>query len=576
MSIHLGTSIDGKTKLFLPLDIATESVSIIARKGMGKTHTARVIAEGLLSSHVQVVVVDPLDVWWGIRVAKSGNGDGCNIIIFGGSHADLPLTETSGKALADFVVEHGISAVLVTDHLSIAASRRFLADFGERLYERKSVERNRTPVSLIIDEADRFAPQQVSPDAARCTGVIDELARRGRSRGLGIVAISQRPAALNKNILTQTEILICLQVTSPQDRKALQAWIEAQADDAQAKLFLDTLAGFQRGQAWVWSPSKLRIFERVQVRDVQTYDSSYTPKIGENRPASPRLREVDLEALRGQLETTIQEAAANDPAKLKQRIRELEHQAVRKPSNGLTTEEANTIRAAAVHRVMDITSGRLRKVLEQINQLQATLANEIALLQSSGEVHIVPRGQSLLAHQDHHPAHTLSKAKHAPAPHADDVSKGERAVLSVLAVAGNRTTTQRKAAILSGYRLTSSTWRGILAKLRSKTAIDTLGDGLVITQSGRELLGDVDPMPTGSALIDHWRGELGRGVAAAIFEALVSAYPRHLTKQEMAEAAGISPDNSTLRGALAKLTALELITGRGETRIASAELMGAA
>jgi hypothetical protein len=45
--IVLGTTVAG-APLALPLDIATESVAIIARKGAGKTYTGRVLAEDLI------------------------------------------------------------------------------------------------------------------------------------------------------------------------------------------------------------------------------------------------------------------------------------------------------------------------------------------------------------------------------------------------------------------------------------------------------------------------------------------------------------------------------------------------
>lgn len=551
--IHLGTTIAGPhagTHLHLPLDIATESTSIIARKGMGKTHTARVMAEGLLDHDVQVVVVDPLDVWWGIRTAKDGKGDGCNVVIFGGSHADLPLTEHAGASLADLIVDRGISAILVTDHLSIAASRRFLGDFGERMYDRKREEKHRTPISLIIDECDRFAPQQVTPDAARCTGVIDELARRGRSRGIGIVAISQRPAALNKNVLTQTELLICLQVTSPQDRKALGAWIEANADADQTDKFLDSLAGFKRGEAWIWSPSKLNLFSRVLIRDVKTYDSSYTPKVGESRPAAPRLRAVDLAALRTQLAETIEQAEASDPAKLRKEIAELKKRlAIQAPS------AAEIERAAFIKRDeqwVGIISGGLAATNKALEAFARRPHFSI----------VMP------------PATSKSVAAVARAPIAGDadLSKGERAVLSVLASEDDGAT-QRKTAILAGYRLTSSTWRNILSKLRVKQAITNVGELLMITPTGSDLLGSFEPLPTGDALVSHWRTELGGGVPGRIFDALVDAYPASLSKAEMAAAGQTTITSSTLRNAISKLTVLELIDGRGDERTAAKELM---
>ena len=255
--IHLGDGDDGAH--MLPVDIATESIAIVARKGAGKTHTGRVLVEDLVAHHVQTLVIDPLDVWWGLRSSANGTGPGLDVVIFGGSHADLPLTEVSGKALADLVVDKRINAVLVLDALTQGAQYRFMAEFGTRLYERKSEQQHRTPLHIVVDEADAFVGQKPFPEAMRCLGAWDRIVRRGRSRGMGTTLITQRPAAISKDVLTQTEILISLQVTGPQDRKALQEWINASATKEQAAEYLRSLASMPRGQAWVWSPAKLAL-----------------------------------------------------------------------------------------------------------------------------------------------------------------------------------------------------------------------------------------------------------------------------------------------------------------------------
>lgn len=591
--IHLGTSLNG-LQVHLPLDVATESMAIISRKGAGKTHTGRAIAEDLLEHHVQVVVADPMDVWWGIRVAKNGKGEGCNVVIFGGSHADLPLTETAGKALADIVIDLGISAILVTDHLSIAASRRFMADFGERLYDRKRVEQHRTPLCLIVDEADRFAPQQVTPEAARCTGVLDELARRGRSRGIGLCAITQRPAVLNKNVLTQTEILICLQVNSPQDRKALELWIEAQAEGDQAKTFMSTLAGFQRGEAWVWSPSKLRIFTRIVVRDVRTYDSSYTPKVGEKRPAAPRLRAVDLDALRTQLAATIEQAEANDPTKLRHEVARLKKELAAKPTTSPVDvgKAVHTAFAKAQKRWLDMLRqehDRMRTSIVQFCDMSFDLVKQRLMQRITDDAAALvqqPAGYSSPHPAGYSVAPLAGRTRHwkplaIRATTADNVSlsKGERMVLSVLATWGP--SAQRKVAALTGYRLASSTWRAILGKLRKHTAppIETADDGtLSITEAGHNILGDVDPLPTGQELIQHWRDELGPdNVPRRIFDALVDAFPAPMHVDEMASAGGCTVQSSTFRAAMKKLKVRELMHRQndGKSWAASGDLMEA-
>src|SRR5688572_17834750 len=77
--------------LSLPLDLVTESVSILAIKRMGNSYTARKIADQLYGAGRQVVIVDTKGDWWGIRSAANGRDPGLPIVILGGEHGDVPL-----------------------------------------------------------------------------------------------------------------------------------------------------------------------------------------------------------------------------------------------------------------------------------------------------------------------------------------------------------------------------------------------------------------------------------------------------------------------------------------------------
>jgi DNA helicase HerA-like ATPase len=276
------------TGLALPLEAATETAAILGRRGSGKTHTAVVMAEEMLAAGVQVVILDPLDVWWGLRVAKDGKSAGVAIYVCGGSHADIPLSADAGRILADAVVDRHLSMVLSVRHLSKTDQRRFVGDFCERLYERKADPKHRTALHVFLDEADAFVPQRLVPGSERCFGAVDTMVRRGRSSGLAVTLISQRPQVVNKDVLSQTEVLVAHQLTGPQDRKALQAWIDANDTDGRSDEFMASLASLPRGTAWFWSPGLLKIFARVAVRDRHTFDSSATPKAGVAAVASPK------------------------------------------------------------------------------------------------------------------------------------------------------------------------------------------------------------------------------------------------------------------------------------------------
>lgn len=59
--------------LSLPLELAARTQCIFAQKGAGKTYAAGVQAEEMLAGGVQVCILDPTGVWWGLQSsAKKG------------------------------------------------------------------------------------------------------------------------------------------------------------------------------------------------------------------------------------------------------------------------------------------------------------------------------------------------------------------------------------------------------------------------------------------------------------------------------------------------------------------------
>ena len=52
--------------LTLPAEAVTQTFAILAKRGVGKTYTASVLTEEMLKAGLQVVVADPIGVWWGV------------------------------------------------------------------------------------------------------------------------------------------------------------------------------------------------------------------------------------------------------------------------------------------------------------------------------------------------------------------------------------------------------------------------------------------------------------------------------------------------------------------------------
>jgi hypothetical protein len=276
----------------LPVAALDERLAIVGTAGSGKTYATKGLVERLMQDGARVCVVDPLGVWWGLRLAADGTTPASlPVVVFGGRHADIALAPGMGAALGRLVATQPLACVVdVSDLGSAPARRSFMTAFTESLYDS-----NTEPLHLVLDEADLWAPQRVQLDGYDLLGRIEEIVRRGRVRGFVPWLVTQRPAVLHKDVLSQADILVSLKLTSSQDRAAVGRWIEGQADQAEGRRILAELPRLGRGEGWVWAPSG-GVLARVAFPRIRTFDSSAAPRRAERlQVAAPA--PVDLPAL---------------------------------------------------------------------------------------------------------------------------------------------------------------------------------------------------------------------------------------------------------------------------------------
>ena len=278
----------------------TSTRAILARKRSGKTYLGLVLAEELARHRYPFVVIDPTGVWHGLRSLEDGSSSGLDILHLGGKHGQLDLGEDDGAAVASMVAGDRPPAVILDlSSMDPAAQHVFVAAFGERLYAECEA-----PVHVFVDEADEFAPQapdSLYPDQRRCLRVMDRLVRRGGQRGVGTTLITQRPAVVNKNLLSQIDGFWLLCLSAPQDLTQVEAWLIplVQAQSSRAAC-LRALPGLQPGEAFCVL-SQGDPITRIRVRRRRTWDSSRTPKIGEPPRERPMLGLASSEVERAAL-----------------------------------------------------------------------------------------------------------------------------------------------------------------------------------------------------------------------------------------------------------------------------------
>jgi hypothetical protein len=550
------------TNFALPVEAATETIAIVARRGAGKTYTARKLAEGLLIAGIPTVIVDPIGVCWGLRASADGKGPGLPIYVLGGEHGDAPLTPDSGKVVADLVNAENLSVVLDLSLLRKGESNRFVTDFAERLYHVR-----REVMHLIIDEADAFAPQRPMPGEARMLGAMEDLVRRGRARGIGMTLITQRPAVINKNVLTQCEILIALQMSHPRDLNAVDEWVKLHGTDEQRAAFLKSVPGLQRGQAWIWSPSFLNVFLRIDVDRCHTFDSSATPKAGAAKVKAPKqLAAVDLDKLRETLAAQISLAESEDPRKLQAKIARLEGELAQ-----MAAPNHEQI-ADAVQLEAKLWRDQLAQTLSEFAEaislaMEKTTESQNILIEAYQKTRAMPKVRRNNSTERIIPRIPDPEPRHKVLPDPvgavirGELAKAQRLILTALAQQGPRTKSQ--VAVLTGYSGEGGGFRNSIGALRTAGLLVDQGDRLAITLKGQETLGRYEPLPRGPALVEWWNRKLGK-CERAILAAVVQAYPRSMHRAEIARVTEYEVEGGGFRNSLGKLRTLELVSGYTE------------
>lgn len=545
----------------IPNAALAQHIAILGKTGSGKTYAAKGVAENILRESGRVCVIDPTGAWHGLRSSATGKSAGFPVVIFGGAHADLPLGGAHGEAIAEIIGTSSTPAILDTSLMRVGERARFFADFADAL-----VRKNKGPLHLIIDEAHLFAPQgKVSdPQSGAMLHAANNLVSLGRARGLRIILITQRPAKLHKDSLTQVETLVALRLIAPQDRAAVEAWIKDNADEKQGREILTSLATLPTGQGWVWAP-ELGVLERVSFPKIKTFDTSRAPDESESG-AGPVLAPIDREDIQKRLEVVAADAVANDPAWLKAEIAKLKRDLATKPApthdpaaeqRGYArgwSEGAATTEAAWM--------SKLPALVDAVNALKDTRAPAAPQIQSA----------PVVAHQQSGNGHARpAPPRRVPQSTGEKLPRAERRILTALAQYPQGRA-KNQVAVLTGYAVNGGGFNNAVSSLRTAGFLSGAGDRLEITDAGIIALGHYEPLPTGADLVNFWLNQLPKAEREAL-RILSGAYPQALSKEEVAQLAGYEASGGGFNNALSKLRTLELISGRGELK-ASDDLFG--
>ena len=229
-----------------PLELVYNKLFITGKTGSGKSWTCGVLMEEFERTGLQFVCWDALNAHSGLSALPGVE----TISPQEDQTIDMP-------AFIQRLKNSGKSVVINLMGLSLGRQQQLVGDYCAALLESNFVDERGSRKSLmtIFEECQDFVPQQGRPLSFE---PIVRLCKLGRALGFGVTMISQRPAAVNKEALSQASVYLIHNVIQFRDLKALEEQMGFGNDRALIKRITAGIASAKSGECVGFSPDFFR------------------------------------------------------------------------------------------------------------------------------------------------------------------------------------------------------------------------------------------------------------------------------------------------------------------------------
>ena len=255
------------------VELLTGRGFVTGKSGSGKSNTASVVAERLLDDGFPLLIVDVEGEYYGLKeeyeLLHAGADEEC----------DIQVAPEHAEKLASLALEQNVPIILdVSGYLDESVADELVFETARQLFAKE--KKLKQPFLLLVEEVHEYIPEGGgTTEAGR---MLVKIGKRGRKHGLGLLGISQRPANVKKDYITQCDWLCWHRLTWDNDTQVVGRIIDREhaaavedLDDGEAFLMTD------------WSES----IRRVQFHRKRTFDAGATPGLDDFE--RPDLKSVD-------------------------------------------------------------------------------------------------------------------------------------------------------------------------------------------------------------------------------------------------------------------------------------------
>ncbi|MFP8957286.1 helicase HerA domain-containing protein [Natrialbaceae archaeon A-CW3] len=265
------------------VELLTGRGFVTGKSGSGKSNTASVIAEELLEAGFPLLIVDTDGEYYGLKeeyeMLHAGADEECDIQI-GPEHAEQ---------MASLALEENVPVILdVSGYLDEEEADKLLRETARQLFVKE--KKLKKPFLLVVEEVHEYIPE--GGGMGETGRLLIKIGKRGRKHGLGILGISQRPADVKKDFITQANWLVWHRLTWENDTKVVGRIIDSEYSELVSEL--------DDGQAFIQMDWMDAGVSKIQFRRKRTFDAGATPGLDDFE--RPELKSVS-DALVDDLQT---------------------------------------------------------------------------------------------------------------------------------------------------------------------------------------------------------------------------------------------------------------------------------
>lgn len=553
--ITLGSHLESGGSFTIDIERLIETRMVIqANSGGGKSHLIRKLAEAL-HGKVQLIILDMEDEFASLRTKFD--------FVITGKDGDIPAHPGSAGLLARKALEINTDLICGLYELKKPDRIRFIKNFLDSMVNAPKDLWH--PVVVILDEGHIAAPEKSKSEALN--SVID-LASLGRKREFCLVIATQRPAKLDKDVVSECQNKLIGLGNTDADRE--RGARELGFTDKKTILSMRDL---EPGQFWAVGPAfNHRGANLVQIDAVVTPHGKTSKKLKHRVPVATS----QIKKMLAKLSDLPKEAEEElrTVKELQAQVRELKTALKKQPQPKiipLGRDQLKTAYRSGFETGGKFLSARLAESLAQAlsKAVDETLKKNVA---KSKEEKLSPEAITHLrlnsdygkpGGEKYYPSSpTLLPTVRVPVPDIETLGQCERKILGFLALKPGHQFTLTQISAMTGYRQ-SGGFHNALSKLKTQ--------GLINRGSGSAALAyGVNPLEYAESVphkLTDWISKLGQ-CEKKIYETCLNEPEKVFALPELGDITGYKLSGG-FHNSISRLSTLGLIkrVGKGQVQM---------